>query len=88
MSIDNLQNVEDPFLSHLCDNRTPVTVYLVSGVGLRGIITGFDDFSLLLRRDGQTQLLYKHAVSGVLPARGMDELMRAPYAPDYVVEAA
>jgi host factor-I protein len=61
------QNVQDVFLNHVRKNKTPVTVVLVNGVKLQGIITWFDNFSVLLRRDGHTQLVYKHAISTVMP---------------------
>jgi host factor-I protein len=61
------QNVQDVFLNHVRKNKTPVTVFLVNGVKLQGIITWFDNFSVLLRRDGHTQLVYKHAISTVMP---------------------
>jgi host factor-I protein len=61
------QNVQDVFLNHVRKSKTPVTVFLVNGVKLQGIITWFDNFSVLLRRDGHTQLVYKHAISTVMP---------------------
>lgn len=61
------QNVQDVFLNHVRKGKTPVTVFLVNGVKLQGIITWFDNFSVLLRRDGHTQLVYKHAISTVMP---------------------
>jgi host factor-I protein len=61
------QNVQDVFLNHVRKAKTPVTVFLVNGVKLQGIITWFDNFSVLLRRDGHTQLVYKHAISTVMP---------------------
>jgi host factor-I protein len=61
------QNVQDVFLNHVRRAKTPVTVFLVNGVKLQGIITWFDNFSVLLRRDGHTQLVYKHAISTVMP---------------------
>lgn len=64
---DKTQNVQDLFLNKLRKEEVPVTVYLMCGVKLQGIITGFDGFSILLRRDGHTQLIYKHAVSTVMP---------------------
>ena len=66
--VDKNQNVQDMFLNHLRKTKTPVTVYLICGVKLQGIITWFDNFSMLLRRDGHTQLVYKHAVSTIMPA--------------------
>jgi host factor-I protein len=59
--------VLDVFLNHVRKSKTPVTVFLVNGVKLQGIITWFDNFSVLLRRDGHTQLVYKHAISTVMP---------------------
>ena len=56
------QNVQEDFLNDLKKNKVSVTVFLINGVKLQGIITWFDENSLLLRRDGHTQLIYKHAV--------------------------
>ena len=52
------QNLQDQFLNLLRKNKTPVTMFLVKGVKLQGIVTWFDNFSILLRRDGQSQLVY------------------------------
>ena len=60
MAAEKSQNVQDVFLNHVRKSKTPVTVFLVNGVKLQGIITWFDNFSVLLRRDGHTQLVYKH----------------------------
>ena len=68
MTATKSQNVQDVFLNNARKNKTPVTVYLISGVKLQGIITWFDNFSVLLRRDGHSQLVYKHAISTVMPA--------------------
>ena len=68
MSTDKNQNVQDVFLNHIRKNKTPVTIFLVNGVKLQGIVTWFDNFSVLLRRDGHSQLVYKHAISTVMPA--------------------
>ncbi len=61
------QNVQDVFLNYLRKNKSPVTVFLINGVKLQGVITWFDNFSLLLRRDAHAQLVYKHAISTVMP---------------------
>jgi len=61
------QNVQDVFLNHIRKNKTPVTVFLVNGVKLQGVITWFDNFCVLLRRDGHSQLVYKHAISTIMP---------------------
>ena len=62
------QNVQDVFLNYVRKNKTPVTVFLVNGVKLQGVITWFDNFCVLLRRDGHIQLVYKHAISTVMPS--------------------
>lgn len=67
MAAEKSQNVQDVFLNHVRKSKTPVTVFLINGVKLQGIITWFDNFSVLLRRDGHTQLIYKHAISTVMP---------------------
>ncbi len=69
---DKVNNLQDIFLNTLRKSKTPVTMFLVKGVKLQGIITWFDNFSVLLRRDGQSQLIYKHAISTVMPAHTID----------------
>jgi host factor-I protein len=66
------QNLQDQFLNLLRKNKTPVTMFLVKGVKLQGIVTWFDNFSILLRRDGQSQLVYKHAISTIMPSMPID----------------
>ena len=61
------QNLQDSFLNHVRKQKVPVTIFLVNGVKLQGNITWFDNFCVLLRRDGQAQLVYKHAISTVMP---------------------
>lgn len=65
-------NLQDQFLNLLRKNKTPVTMFLVKGVKLQGIVTWFDNFSILLRRDGQSQLVYKHAISTIMPSQPVD----------------
>jgi host factor-I protein len=65
---EKAHNVQDVFLNNVRKNKTPVTIFLVNGVKLQGIITWFDNFSVLLRRDAHSQLVYKHAISTVMPA--------------------
>lgn len=67
MSSEKSQNLQDVFLNHIRKNKTPVTIFLVNGVKLQGIVTWFDNFSVLLRRDHHSQLVYKHAISTVMP---------------------
>lgn len=68
MAGEKPQNVQDVFLNHVRKNKLPVTVFLINGVKLQGVISWFDNFSVLLRRDGHVQLVYKHAISTVMPA--------------------
>jgi host factor-I protein len=68
MPSDKSQNVQDVFLNYIRKQKAPVTVFLVNGVKLQGIVTWFDNFSVLLRRDGHTQLVYKHAISTIMPS--------------------
>ena len=65
-------NLQDAFLNHLRRSKIPVTMFLVKGVKLQGIVTWFDNFSILLRRDGQSQLVYKHAISTIMPGQSLD----------------
>lgn len=67
MSLDKNQNLQDVFLNQLRKSKAPVTLFLVNGVKLQGVVTWFDNFSVLLRRDAHSQLVYKHAISTVMP---------------------
>jgi host factor-I protein len=68
MPAETQQKLQDVFLNHVRKNKVPVTAFLINGIKLQGVITSFDNFCLLLRRDDQVQLIYKHAVSTVMPA--------------------
>ena len=68
MSQDKRQNLQDTFHNSVRKTKTPLTIFLVNGVKLQGIVTWFDNFCVLLRRDGQSQLVYKHAISTIMPA--------------------
>ena len=69
MSNDKKQNLQDTFLNSVRKAKTPLTIFLVNGVKLQGVVTWFDNFCVLLRRDGQSQLVYKHAISTIMPAQ-------------------
>ena len=62
-------NLQDIFLTKVRKQSLPVTVFLMNGFQLRGVITGFDSFSLVLDSDGRQQFIYKHAVSTLVPLR-------------------
>ncbi len=61
--------LQDAFLNHVRKTKVPVTIFLINGVKLQGVITWFDSFCVLLRRDGQSQLVYKSAISTIMPAQ-------------------
>src|SRR6202047_4027652 len=67
MAADRAQNLQDTFLNHVRKSKTPLTIFLVNGVKLQGVVTWFDNFCVLLRRDGHSQLVYKHAISTIMP---------------------
>lgn len=62
------QNLQDAFLNHVRKAKVPVTIFLINGVKLQGVINWFDNFCVLLRRDDQSQLVYKHAISTIMPS--------------------
>jgi host factor-I protein len=67
MPTEKVQNLQDTFLNQVRKSKTPLTIFLVNGVKLQGIVTWFDNFCVLLRRDGHSQLVYKHAISTIMP---------------------
>ena len=62
------RNLQDLFLNRIRKEKAPVTVFLINGVKLQGLVVSFDNFSMLLRRDGHSQLIYKHAISTIMPS--------------------
>jgi len=72
MSSDKKQNLQDVFLNAVRKSKTPLTIFLVNGVKLQGVVTWFDNFCVLLRREGQVQLVYKHAISTIMPSQPVD----------------
>jgi host factor-I protein len=64
---EKAQTVQDVFLGHLCARKTPVTIFLMNGIKLQGVIDWFDKFSVLLRRDRHSQLVYKSTISTIVP---------------------
>ena len=69
MAAERGQNLQDTFLNHVRRHKTPLTIFLVNGVKLQGVVTWFDNFCVLLRRDGHSQLVYKHAISTIMPVQ-------------------
>ena len=63
------QNLQDLFLNAVRKTKNPLTIFLINGVKLTGVVTSFDNFCVLLRRDGHSQLVYKHAISTIMPSQ-------------------
>lgn len=82
MNDKNNPSVQDHFLNSVRKQKAPVTVFLINGVKLQGAVTSFDNFSLLLRREGHAQLVYKHAISTIMPVNNIQL-----YVPGEEVEA-
>jgi host factor-I protein len=75
---ERAQSLQDTFLNHVRKNKTPLTIFLVNGVKLQGIVTWFDNFCVLLRRDGHSQLVYKHAISTIMPGQPIHLMEQEP----------
>ncbi|MCX7338363.1 MAG: RNA chaperone Hfq [Alphaproteobacteria bacterium] len=67
MANDKPINIQDIFLNHVRKTKTPLTIFLINGVKLQGVVTWFDSCTVLLKRDGHSQLIYKHAISTLMP---------------------
>ncbi len=65
---DKNQNLQDAFLNEVRKQKISLTIFLVNGVKLNGVVSWFDNFCVLLRRDGISQLVYKHAISTIMPS--------------------
>lgn len=66
------QNLQDYFLNQARKDKTPLTVFLMNGVQMKGIVRGFDSFVVIIDSDGRQQMVYKHAISTIIPARPID----------------
>lgn len=64
-------NLQDTFLNQVRKDNIPVTIYLVNGFQLKGLVRGFDNFTISIDTDGKQQLVYKHAVSTISPVRSV-----------------
>jgi host factor-I protein len=73
-------SLQDHFLNSVRRAKQPVTIFLVKGIKLQGVVTWFDSFSLLLRREGSSQLVYKHSISTIMPAESLPDFV--PTSPD------
>jgi host factor-I protein len=81
MAAERAQNLQDTFLNHVRKAKIPLTIFLVNGVKLQGVVTWFDNFCVLLRRDGHSQLVYKHAISTIMPGHPIQLFEGAEEAP-------
>jgi host factor-I protein len=77
---DKSLSLQDHFLNSIRRAKSPVTIFLVKGVKLQGVVTWFDAFSLLLRRDGASQLVYKHSISTIMPSDMPADFIASPKA--------
>lgn len=73
---DKQISLQDLFLNSIRKSKTPATIFLMKGVKLQGIVTWFDAFSVLLRRDGNSQLVYKHSISTIMPSHAPEDMPR------------
>ena len=64
-------NLQEIFLNQVRKARMPVTVFLVNGFQIKGLVTGFDNFTVVLDSEGRQQLIYKHAISTIIPAKAI-----------------
>ncbi len=62
-------NLQDVFLNQVRKDKTAITVFLLSGFQIKGIVTGFDNFTVVIDSEGKQQLIYKHAISTIIPSR-------------------
>lgn len=65
-------NLQDLFLNQIRKENSPITIYLVSGVQLKGFVKGFDNFTVVLESEGKQQLIYKHAISTIIPSKSVN----------------
>lgn len=66
--MEKTENLQDKFLNQARRDHTPLTVFLMNGFQMRGTLTGFDSFVIMLQSDGRQQMIYKHAVSTISPS--------------------
>lgn len=72
------QNLQDVFLNQTRKDKQPVTLFLMNGFQMRGIVRGFDSFTVVLETDGKQQLIYKHAISTLVPTKPVDMTAGTP----------
>ena len=75
--MSDTMNLQEAILKEVCRERVPVTMFLMNGFQLRGFVTGFDSFVVVLVSDGKQQMIYKHAISTLAPIRPLKAAMTA-----------
>ncbi|BEP29065.1 RNA chaperone Hfq [Helicovermis profundi] len=65
----NVLNLQDIFLNQVRKDKTPITVFLVSGYQIKGLVKGFDSYTIVLNSEGKQQMIYKHAISTIIPTK-------------------
>lgn len=71
-------NLQDAFLNQVRKENIPVTVFLINGFQLKGLVKGFDNFTVILESDGKQMMIYKHAISTISPSRSVSTVLSAP----------
>ncbi len=79
-------NLQDGFLNQVRKENAQVIIYLINGFQLRGLVKGFDNFTLILENEGKPHLVYKHAISTITPSQAMPNFFQRPAAPIAPVE--
>lgn len=69
-------NLQDVFLNRVRKNGIEITIFLVNGYQLKGIVQGFDNYTIILESEGKQQLIYKHAISTIVPNRPVDYIKK------------
>jgi len=73
----NQINLQDTFLNEVRKEKTKVTIFLINGVRLTGLVEGFDNFTIILRADGKQEMVYKHAISTIVPEKEVKSLFKS-----------
>lgn len=72
LKVKPVTGLQDVYLNHIRKTSTPIIIYLMNGVQLRGVVRAFDNFTVLLESDGRSDLIYKHAISTITPHKAID----------------
>jgi host factor-I protein len=81
MATERPKSLQDTFLEHVREQKTPLMIFLRNGVKMEGVVVSFDKFSIMLARDGLSQLIYKYAISTIMPVSPIKHLAEDAEAP-------